>query len=275
MTRISLMGCDVLVSSTDRLARNRRRLFEERDRRFSRFHDHSELNHVNAHPFGVTLVSEDSSRRRLSLALDAAHATGGLGDASRRWRSGRRRLRPRLRLASPRGRCGRAGASPFAALPAAARANAPAHRARGADLNGVVKGKTVDDALARVGEGWVSAGGDIATTVPLDVGLPGGGSIRLDRGGLATSSITKRSWRRGGELQHHLIDPATGRPARTPWRDVSVAARSLRRGRHRRESGAPPRAGRAVMARPARPRGALRRPSRRSPTDPDLAAVRA
>src|SRR5262249_23544809 len=33
-----------------------------------------------------------------------------------------------------------------------------------------------------------------------------------------------RTWRRGGLVQHHLIDPATGRPARTPWRDVTVAA---------------------------------------------------
>jgi thiamine biosynthesis lipoprotein len=94
------------------------------------------------------------------------------------------------------------------------------------DLNGVVKGKTVDDALALVGEGWVSAGGDIATTVPVNVGLPAGGSILLRDGGLATSSVAVRNWLRGGETQHHLIDTATGRPARTPWRDVTVAAQN-------------------------------------------------
>jgi len=94
------------------------------------------------------------------------------------------------------------------------------------DLNGVVKGKTVDDALALQGGGWVSAGGDIATAVPLAVGLPGGGAITLDGGGLATSSLTVRSWLRGGVRRHHLIDPATGEPARTPWRDVSVAAQT-------------------------------------------------
>jgi thiamine biosynthesis lipoprotein len=72
--------------------------------------------------------------------------------------------------------------------------------------------------------GWVSAGGDVATTVPLVVGLPGGDSITLERGGLATSSTAKRSWLRGGAPQHHLIDPATGLPSDSPWRDVTVAA---------------------------------------------------
>jgi thiamine biosynthesis lipoprotein len=92
------------------------------------------------------------------------------------------------------------------------------------DLNGVVKGKTVDDALALLGRGFVSAGGDVATNVPVVVGLPGGETIRLYDGGLATSSTAKRAWLRAGERQHHLIDPATGLPARTPWRDVTVAA---------------------------------------------------
>jgi thiamine biosynthesis lipoprotein len=92
------------------------------------------------------------------------------------------------------------------------------------DLNGVVKGKTVDDALALQGGGWVSAGGDMATTAPIEVRLPGGATILLREGGLATSSVGVRTWRRGNVVQHHLIDPATGRPAHTPWRDVTVAA---------------------------------------------------
>jgi thiamine biosynthesis lipoprotein len=216
------MGCDVLVSAAAGLGEVQR-LFEERDRRFSRFHDHSELNLVNAHPFGVTLVSEELASM-LSLALDAAHATGG--------------------LVTPTAGGALVGAGydrDFASLPLDGEAVEPVPvpsllslRLRGRmllrtepvvlDLNGVVKSKTVDDALTLVGDGWVSAGGDIATTKPIDVGLPGGDSIRLDRGGLATSSVGKRSWRRGGEAQHHLIDPSTGRPARSPWRDVTVAA---------------------------------------------------
>jgi thiamine biosynthesis lipoprotein len=94
------------------------------------------------------------------------------------------------------------------------------------DLNGVMKGKTIDDALALVGRGWVAAGGDIAAIDPVVVGLPGGGSIALHGGGLATSSVAKRRWLADGVPQNHLIDPRTGTPVDGPWRDVTVAARS-------------------------------------------------
>jgi thiamine biosynthesis lipoprotein len=46
--------------------------------------------------------------------------------------------------------------------------------------------------------------------------------VRLVSGGLATSGRTKRRWSRGGAEQHHLIDPATGRPSTTPWEEVTV-----------------------------------------------------
>jgi FAD:protein FMN transferase len=48
--------------------------------------------------------------------------------------------------------------------------------------------------------------------------------IRLVTGGLATSSIMCRQWRRGGRTLHHILDPRTGLPAAGPWRTVSVAA---------------------------------------------------
>ena len=43
-------------------------------------------------------------------------------------------------------------------------------------------------------------------------------------GGLATSSTGVRAWRRGGVDLHHIIVPATGLPADSCWRTVSVAA---------------------------------------------------
>jgi FAD:protein FMN transferase len=218
------MGCEVLLPDGV-LLDDVRVLFDARDRRFSRFHDSSELNHVNASPRGLTLVSEEFASM-LSLALDAARATGGLvtpatGGAliAAGYDRDFRRLPldgvavepvrvPSFESLSLR------GVALFRTEPVIL------------DLNGVVKGQTVDDALKLLGDGWVAAGGDIATTVPLVVGLPGGDTITLERGGLATSSVAKRAWRRGGVRQHHLIDPATGMPSASPWRDVTVAAQS-------------------------------------------------
>ncbi len=89
----------------------------------------------------------------------------------------------------------------------------------------------------------VSLGGDIAVAGP----TPSGGwpvrvqdrpgpldaeseglsqTIALSTGGLATSSVTVRRWRRGGHEMHHLLDPRTGVPAHAPWRTVSVCADS-------------------------------------------------
>lgn len=93
------------------------------------------------------------------------------------------------------------------------------------DLNGVVKSRTVDDALRLIsGRGVVSAGGDIAASRPVDVELPAGEAIRLVRGGLARSGTPKRRWLRAGSWQHHLLDPRTGRVADSPWLEVTVSA---------------------------------------------------
>ena len=84
----------------------------------------------------------------------------------------------------------------------------------------------------------VSCGGDLAA---IGTAPSGGWSVRVsehhadpvdapgqtilfDQGGLATSGVTARHWRRGGQSFHHIIDPATSLPAKTPWRVVTVAA---------------------------------------------------
>jgi thiamine biosynthesis lipoprotein len=48
----------------------------------------------------------------------------------------------------------------------------------------------------------------------------------LHEGGLATSSTTVRRREQDGNAAHHVIDPATGRPAEAHFRTVSVAAAS-------------------------------------------------
>jgi thiamine biosynthesis lipoprotein len=98
------------------------------------------------------------------------------------------------------------------------------------DLNCVVKGMAVDAALALAeGDGFVCAGGDVAARGEVVVGLPDGGALALRDGGIATSGSTGRRWRRGGELQHHLLDPRSGRPSASRWHTVTVAAASCLR----------------------------------------------
>jgi thiamine biosynthesis lipoprotein len=53
-----------------------------------------------------------------------------------------------------------------------------------------------------------------------------GQAVTIHSGGLATSSTAVRRWRHAGRTMHHIIDPATGAPARGTWRTVSVAAAS-------------------------------------------------
>ncbi len=53
-----------------------------------------------------------------------------------------------------------------------------------------------------------------------------GQTVTIRSGGLATSSTAVRRWRHRGRTMHHIIDPATGAPARGTWRTVSVAAAS-------------------------------------------------
>ncbi len=95
-------------------------------------------------------------------------------------------------------------------------------------------------ALEAMGEGGVlvSLGGDIATageppeggwviqvsddsTSPIDSSAE---RIGLASGAVATSSTRTRSWRRGEERLHHIVDPRTGLPADSPWRLATVVA---------------------------------------------------
>jgi thiamine biosynthesis lipoprotein len=225
VSRFFAMGCMVeLGGSTMDEAREIARLFHDRDRQFSRFQEDSELSRINR-TRGEILAVSDSFAEMLELALEAAARTDGLVDPtlgeainSAGYDRDFEELQPQPGAAGP-GLPGR-----WRSVHVAGRL---LRRPVGLqlDLNGVVKGQAVDDALALVaGEGFVSAGGDYAGRGSFDVALPAGGAIRVTRGGLATSGGTKRRWLRAGVWQHHLIDPRTGRPAETPWEEVTVSA---------------------------------------------------
>jgi thiamine biosynthesis lipoprotein len=53
-----------------------------------------------------------------------------------------------------------------------------------------------------------------------------GQTVSIREGGMATSSTTVRRWRRGEQLLHHIVDPATGLPVEPHWRTVTVCAAS-------------------------------------------------
>jgi thiamine biosynthesis lipoprotein len=109
------------------------------------------------------------------------------------------------------------------------------------DLGGIAKGWIAERAAQTLAESCqtcaVNAGGDMFL-----VGLPAGQAtweiglenprdpaqdyavLQISPGALATSTITKRTWRRGGQAHHHLIDPRTGESADTNWLSVTVQA---------------------------------------------------
>jgi thiamine biosynthesis lipoprotein ApbE len=72
--------------------------------------------------------------------------------------------------------------------------------------------------------GWLVGIADAASFDTTTASAETRQSVRVRDGGLATSSVLGRAWRRGAARLHHIIDPRTGMPARSCWRTVSVAA---------------------------------------------------
>jgi FAD:protein FMN transferase len=219
------MGVDVVVGgATDPERSAVSELFERWDLVFSRFRPSSELNSVNASRAPTVLVSPLFAEVT-RLALRAARATNGVVDPT----LGRAIVaagydRDFDQLAE--GPVGVAERGDWTSVRLSGRAltRPPGMHL---DLNGVAKSLAVDTALALLaGNGFVAAGGDIATRGGAIVGLPNGPALRVDHGGVATSGSTRRQWRRGGAPQHHLLDARTGRPSLSRWRKVTVVAGS-------------------------------------------------
>ena len=221
------MGCEVVVGgSTAQELRAIRELFAERDRVFSRFRPDSELNRVNRSAGRFVAVSPLFAQT-LAVALHAARETEGLVDptlGAALEAAGYDLDFASLAPVEEPPRTGPPGAWRSVLL-IGCRVGLP--RGLRLDLNGVVKSLAVDDALKLLsGPGFVSAGGDVAARGGLTVALPDGEAVSLRQGALATSSSAKRRWTRNGEVQHHLIDPATGRPSASLWEQVTACGAS-------------------------------------------------
>ncbi|MGZ6707472.1 MAG: FAD:protein FMN transferase [Solirubrobacteraceae bacterium] len=207
--------------------------------RFSRFEPGSELCRLNADPRAA--VPAGPLMLRLVAAIhDAARRTGGLVDAT---------LVGELEAAGYRTDLARP--LPLAVALGLAPARRPARpnpssrwRELGADLEtglvrrppgvridsgGIAKGLFADvigelladhEAFAVDCAGDLRVGGAAGGARPVQVTSPFDGAVvhewALADAGIATSGIGRRSWLDArGRVAHHLLDPATGRPAYT------------------------------------------------------------
>ncbi|MEW6225400.1 MAG: FAD:protein FMN transferase [Chloroflexota bacterium] len=228
------------------------RVLGEVDGACSRFRPDSELMTLNASAGRTTRISPLLSRA-LAGALDAARRTGGAVDPT---------IGRALRVIGyDRDFDLLAAADPARASMTVRVAAVPGWRAveldvasgtvrvpRGVelDLGATGKGLAADlaaaaahDATGGGGGVLVSLGGDIATAgrcpdggwrilAAEDSATPAdadGEVVAIERGAIATSTTTLRRWRvAGGATAHHILDPRTGLPARTPWRTATAAA---------------------------------------------------
>jgi FAD:protein FMN transferase len=112
------------------------------------------------------------------------------------------------------------------------------------DLGGIGKGYAADGVSAELLEAGVpgvrgvlvNLGGDLRArggapephgwVVDVDDPLGTGrtGLLALAEGAIATSTKLRRTWARGGQTFHHLIDPRTGEPAESGLASVTVIA---------------------------------------------------
>jgi thiamine biosynthesis lipoprotein len=213
------------------------RTFEKLEMRFSRFRDDSELTRVNGRAGRWTSVSSDFLAL-LRCSLEAAASTGGTFDPTviRAMESAGydvdldEVLRTARGVLGPPVPCGRWNEIEVRGNEVRLPIDV------GLDFGAVAKGWAADVAVQRAldaGMAWVlvSSGGDCrlggrAPELEIDVedpdttGLPIA-TLRLQRGALATSSTVKRTW---GPGLHHVIDPATGRPAVTDARQATTWA---------------------------------------------------
>jgi FAD:protein FMN transferase len=243
------MGTTVVVAASDPAALELatstvRAVVTAIDRTCSRFQSESELSRLNrASGSGPVQVSEllDAA---ISASLDAAAATDGVVDptiGALIERLGYTVTFSDMPLDGPSIEVDIRAAPGWAsivhdrdrrtfALPADA----------SLDLGAVGKAWAADQAAGaaawRVGTGvLVSCGGDLAVAGPAltegwrvrvseAVGAAPWQDVQIFDGGLATSGMESRTWRRGGEVLHHIIDPTTGFPPVSPWLMATVAA---------------------------------------------------
>ncbi|HZS01998.1 MAG TPA: FAD:protein FMN transferase [Chloroflexota bacterium] len=248
--RFPAMGCEMalsLAAGEDAAAARRlaagRALVERAEARLSRFRPESELSRLNARA-GQPVAVSPLLWQAIAIALDGARRTDGLYDPTildaLEAAGYDRPFAATLDGPAPAAPPGAPGASwRDVRRDAAARTVALPPGLR-LDLGGVAKAWTAERVaarLARHGPCLVDAGGDIAVRgcLPGQAGWPIGVAdprqpdadlalLLLRDRGVATSGVDFRRWQRGGQPQHHIIDPRTRRPAATDLLTATVVA---------------------------------------------------
>ena len=215
----------------------------------SRFRPDSELSRLNADPRPAVPASP-LLRDAVAAGLWAAERSGGLVDPTLLGDLERAGYAETFDHTS-RADVDVALAAAPARRPAAPAARRVAHRiglddagrivrAPGVrfDPGGIAKGMAADLAAASLPAGVryaISCGGDLAVggEQPWEIAVRSARSdaevhrLRVHGGGVATSGIGARIWRgENGRYAHHVLDPATGRPAWTGLVAVTAVAGS-------------------------------------------------
>jgi FAD:protein FMN transferase len=246
--------CTVIVAdaraadAAQAVAETRRRLVEWHAQ-FSRFHSDSELTRLNC-AREETVVVSPMMRRVVEAAVRAAHATAGLVDPTllaeieragydAHFEGDGMPLAVALALAPDRAPAGPAPDASWKLVRTDRRAGTVTRPPGvGIDPGGIAKGVFADD-LASLLRGYgafvVDCGGDmrvggrLGLARDVHVSSPFDDSIlhtfTIASGGVATSGVGRSSWLdRDGRPAHHLLDPATGRPAFTGVVQVTALA---------------------------------------------------
>jgi thiamine biosynthesis lipoprotein len=205
----------------------------EMERHLSRFEADSDLSFLNASAGGWLTVSPEFEAL-LREALNAYQVSGGLVHA------GILRSMVAIGYTRPLAQGGPTRATLVQAVPVpplpevleVSPGRARLAAGHGIDLGGIAKGWLADRLVERLGDNALAnLGGDLSARGdgPGGQGWPvkmGGVTVLLCGQGAATSATWKRRWADPSSdvPLHHLIDPRTGRPARSDLLEASVVA---------------------------------------------------
>jgi FAD:protein FMN transferase len=249
MTEFRAMGSPCrIVAPSQELAAAGEALVHVLERRWSRFSATSEITQLNRHSGRVVVVSaetyalieraEEARRATLGafnpLALDHLVALG----YDRSWEHIERVSTIQLPASTPP-----VSDEPIELFPSVHAVRLP--EGTRFDPGGIGKGLAGDmvaEHLVRLGAktAQIELGGDVRLVGPpwygeswrVSIQHPNGvdrpiGSLTVPASGVATSSVLRRSWRRGDRTVHHLIDPTTGTSAVTDLAAVTAVAPEL------------------------------------------------